>query len=905
MKQIKIFLASPSDTVEERSAAQSAVDEINKTKGAKEKFHLDLLKWETDTYSAVGDDGQDVINKQIGDDYNIFLGVMWKKFGFPTKRADSATAEEFTRAYKRYESDVNSVDIMFYFNSSPYPQDSELTQVRKVQIFKKKLQELGIYHKSYNDARNFEKVLRMDLIRLIDDKFFNDKDIVIKENENENILIPEINSKFKKYLNDLEANFAHRRKDDITLDDIYISPDLKDLSNEKRKTIKTINLSEITDAIDVDGIRLVITGDDQSGKTSACKFIYKQYYDLGLFPVLLDGTAIVNNIRPDALILTIQKQIYEQYKTPFDISKMDRSRIVLIIDNFNKTTKGVSKYWRALIQNLESKFDNIVIIGNSMMPIKSLLKNDPFESFHIYNILEFGPKFRYELVNKWNSLGIDAIYNDPNEILRQNDLYMGFVKTIIGKNYISSYPFYLLSILQALEGGNVQNTEYSIHGFYYEVLINDSIAKAVKDKKEIGFIYNYLTTFAFFLFELGEKNISMETYNEFHDQYIEKHDIEYQKEKILSLFVDAKLLIVNGSVAIKEPYIYYFFVAKYIANEISNKIEIKLLVTKMCERLFRDEYANIMMFVTHLSKDRFIIDELIRIADDIIPGQDIAKLEEEVIEINNLIDKIPKQVLENVNVFDQRNDELDDEEERERLEKELPFENTNYDSFSLSDDISTIDFFAIITRSLKTIDILGQVAKKHWGEMEKDKKLEIVNVTYDVGLKTLGFYLKAIEKNSTEIVEHISKLIREKHFRDKYSLEKGIEETSKNFVFRLCFMSAFGITKRVSNAIGYDKLKNTFERVLKEREINSIKLIDLSIKLGYSSISTNLDLMEIYKKEMEGNKISTVVLQNLALDYMYMFDTDFRTKNRICTSLDISMDEQRKISLESKIKKRG
>ena len=63
--------------------------------------------------------------------------------------------------------------------------------------------------------------------------------------------------------------------------------------------------------------------------------------------------------------------------------------------------------------------------------------------------------------------------------------------------------------------------------------------------------------------------------------------------------------------------------------------------------------------------------------------------------------------------------------------------------------------------------------------------------------------------------------------------------------------------------------------------------------------------MENYKKEMEGNKISTVVLQHLALDYMYMFDTDFRTKNRICSALNISMDEQRKISLESKIKKRG
>src|SRR5690606_17169565 len=121
---------------------------------------------------------------------------------------------------------------------------------------------LGVYHKSFSDSTEFEKGFRMDLIRLIDDKLLNEKLHKNKEEKNvNNLLVPEINSKFKKYLNDLEANFAHRRADDIGLDDIYIAPDLKDLSDEKRKTIKTINLAEITEAIDIEGIKFVITGD--------------------------------------------------------------------------------------------------------------------------------------------------------------------------------------------------------------------------------------------------------------------------------------------------------------------------------------------------------------------------------------------------------------------------------------------------------------------------------------------------------------------------------------------------------------------------------------------------------------------------------------------------------------------
>jgi len=45
-----------------------------------------------------------------------------------------------------------------------------------------------------------------------------------------------------------------------------------------------------------------------------------------------------------------------------------------------------------------------------------------------------------------------------------------------------------------------------------------------------------------------------------------------------------------------------------------------------------------------------------------------------------------------------------------------------------------------------------------------------------VGLKTLDFYLRLLHRNSKVIVKHISLLIKEKHFKDKQSLEKGIEE---------------------------------------------------------------------------------------------------------------------------------
>jgi len=135
MRLFKIFLASPGDTSDERNSAEDVIDEINKTTGPRDNYRLELLKWETDTYSAVGEDGQDVINKQIGIDYQIFVGVMWKKFGSPTKRTGSGTEEEFKLAYERHEK-KKDIHIMFYFNTAPIPQDADLVQAQKVKEFR-------------------------------------------------------------------------------------------------------------------------------------------------------------------------------------------------------------------------------------------------------------------------------------------------------------------------------------------------------------------------------------------------------------------------------------------------------------------------------------------------------------------------------------------------------------------------------------------------------------------------------------------------------------------------------------------------------------------------------------------------------------------------------------------------
>ena len=89
----QVFVASPSDLAEEQKILGEVIDNINRTESDAHNIILKLLKWETDSYPGFRKYSQDVINQQIGNDYDIFLGIMWGRFGSPTPRAGSGTEE--------------------------------------------------------------------------------------------------------------------------------------------------------------------------------------------------------------------------------------------------------------------------------------------------------------------------------------------------------------------------------------------------------------------------------------------------------------------------------------------------------------------------------------------------------------------------------------------------------------------------------------------------------------------------------------------------------------------------------------------------------------------------------------------------------------------------------------------
>jgi hypothetical protein len=182
---LRVFVASPRDLSEERATLEGVIRELNNTWSTTLGIRLELVAWETHTLPGFGADAQDVINEQIADDYDIFIGMMWARFGTPTGRAGSGTAEEFHRAYRRHKENPNQVRIMFYFKNAPIPpSDLDPEQLVSIQKFQAELGEKGGYYWTFNNRDEFAQLVRMHLARQVQ-AFGTDRGEDVSESEPE------------------------------------------------------------------------------------------------------------------------------------------------------------------------------------------------------------------------------------------------------------------------------------------------------------------------------------------------------------------------------------------------------------------------------------------------------------------------------------------------------------------------------------------------------------------------------------------------------------------------------------------------------------------------------------------------------------------------------------------------
>jgi hypothetical protein len=203
-----------------------------------------------------------------------------------------------------------------------------------------------------------------------------------------------VTEEFESFLQDTEMlTKAHSQKERVLLNDIFVHPELGKYDG-LREYEEKISSEELFRNL-LDYPRIVIAGEDQSGKTTLCKMMFKELRNKNLVPVYVSDekgrfSGIIEN--------RISRSFHKQYDGDgFDIGKIDKERIVPIIDDFY-LARDKEKHVREL-----SIYPRCILIVDDIFTLN--IKDEKLiGSFAHFKIREFKPSLRYELIKKWVSL---------------------------------------------------------------------------------------------------------------------------------------------------------------------------------------------------------------------------------------------------------------------------------------------------------------------------------------------------------------------------------------------------------------------------------------------------------------------------------------------------------------------
>lgn len=122
---------------------------------------LKFQHWSTDSSPDMGERAQAVINRQIVDESEILVAVLWSRFGTPSGMAQSGTEEEIRRGMAR------GIRTMLYFSNleaTKAPPDP--AQLAKVAAFRSEMISAGLAG-TFRNRPEFESNFRTHLAKAV------------------------------------------------------------------------------------------------------------------------------------------------------------------------------------------------------------------------------------------------------------------------------------------------------------------------------------------------------------------------------------------------------------------------------------------------------------------------------------------------------------------------------------------------------------------------------------------------------------------------------------------------------------------------------------------------------------------------------------------------------------------
>lgn len=157
MKNIKIFLASSSELLDDRKEFEIFINRKNK-EYVKNNIFLELVHWEDFIDAMSSTRLQDEYNKAI-QECDVFICLFYTKVG-------KYTEEEFFNAYETFKQQGKPL-VYTYFKDASIKTSKINKDILSLLNFKQKLEDFGHFYSVYTDINDLKYKFNEQLVKLL------------------------------------------------------------------------------------------------------------------------------------------------------------------------------------------------------------------------------------------------------------------------------------------------------------------------------------------------------------------------------------------------------------------------------------------------------------------------------------------------------------------------------------------------------------------------------------------------------------------------------------------------------------------------------------------------------------------------------------------------------------------
>ena len=661
-----------------------------------------------------------------------------------------------------------------------------------------------------------------------------------------------IKENFKAEITKME--FISHKRDKIKLDDIFVFPNI--IHEADNDNFQVANFDELWST----GNHILLRGNERIGKTTICKKLFLECVSKNIPVVMISGQEITSPKNHDA---PIKKNFNEQFRGNYNLWKKKKKK-TLIIDDLD------SRSQLQFLDFAKDLFDRIFITTSEDEYLSYFKDEEKLASYELLAVKSFTHSKQEDLIKLWKSLNNSGVRQERINHGEIDQIEDRLNSIILDNRIVPRYPFYILSILQTYESFMPQNMQITAYGHCYQALITAQLVKSGIEKEDIDSAFNFLTQFAFEIFRFRtssrEKDYLTANFTEFLHKYEKQFLI---KETVVNRLKSGGIVTVNkhGEYKLSYSFVYYFFLGRFFAQNYKQQ---ESVLEQLAEESYLLDNRYVLIFTIHHTNDDDLIDTILLHTMDAMANISIAKLT--TIETKPLISALSKLPH---NIISQQPVEIAREEEKKLKDAAEAVEPVSYKERHGVEDVNSL------YRSLKNMEILGQILRNKYGSFPKDKLQEIVTTVVNAGLRIVTLITN--NENMCALEDFLVKKLEKSE--NKKNKEKREELLRKQFR-ALCFFLMAGIIGKIVVSIRKPELAEIVASACEEINTPAYQLIGFFFVLATTKENLKKDDVDklgiLFKTlDKDGNEVVKRLLSIATQDYINKHEVPYQLRQRI------------------------